>query len=85
VTGGSRSSGNLIEAKDLPVAMREAPRHSLSRYEQGERDAIVSALREARGNKARAADILGIGRTTLYRKMRSLKIDAEERMTAPGR
>ena len=35
--------------------------------------------------KARAADILGIGRTTLYRKMRTLKIDAGERMTAPGR
>ena len=75
----------LIEAKDLPDAMRETPRHSLSRYEQGERGAIVSALREAGGNKARAADILGIGRTTLYRKMRTLKIDADERMTAPGR
>jgi sigma-54 dependent transcriptional regulator, acetoin dehydrogenase operon transcriptional activator AcoR len=75
----------LIQTKDLPVSMRETPRSSLSRYEQGERDSIVSALREAEGNKARAADILGIGRTTLYRKMRSLKIDADERMTAPGR
>ena len=75
----------LIETKDLPVSMQEAPRYSLSRYEQGERGAIVSALREAGGNKARAADILGIGRTTLYRKMRTLKIDAAERMTAPGR
>ena len=75
----------LIQTKDLPVSMQEAPRYSLSRYEQGERDAIVSALREAGGNKARAADILGIGRTTLYRKMRTLKIDADERMTAPGR
>lgn len=75
----------LIEAKDLPDAMRETPRHSLSRYERGERDAIVSALREARGNKARAAEILGIGRTTLYRKMRTLKIDADEQMTAPNR
>jgi hypothetical protein len=75
----------LIETKDLPVSMQEAPRYSLSRYEQGERGAIVSALREAGGNKARAADILGIGRTTLYRKMRTLKIDAAERITAPGR
>ncbi len=65
--------------------MREVAARSLSRYEQGERGAIVSALREAGGNKARAADILGIGRTTLYRKMRTLKIDADERMTAPGR
>ncbi|MEO3761407.1 helix-turn-helix domain-containing protein [Mycobacterium sp. B14F4] len=75
----------LVQAKDLPMPMQQAPRHSLSRYEQGERDAIVSALQEAGGNKARAADILGIGRTTLYRKMRSLKIDADERMIAPGR
>lgn len=77
--------GGLLETKDLPAAMRQTPRFSLSRYEQGERDSIVSALREAGGNKARAADILGIGRTTLYRKMRTLKIDADERMTAPGR
>ena len=75
----------IVGTKDLPPAMQEAPRYSLSRYEQGERDAIVGALREAGGNKARAADILGIGRTTLYRKMRSLKIDADERMTAPGK
>ncbi len=77
--------GGLIQTKDLPASMQETPRHSLSRYEQGERDSIVSALREAGGNKARAADILGIGRTTLYRKMRTLKIGVDERMTAPGR
>ena len=77
--------GGLIQTKELPDSMRETPRYSLSRYEQGERDSIVSALQEAGGNKARAADILGIGRTTLYRKMRSLKINADERMTAPGR
>ena len=81
----NEARGGLIQTKDLPVAMRETPRSSLSRYEQGERNSIVSALREAEGNKARAADILGIGRTTLYRKMRTLKIDADERMTAPGR
>ena len=81
----NEARGGLIQTKDLPVAMQETSRSSLSRYEQGERNSIVSALREAEGNKARAADILGIGRTTLYRKMRTLKIDADERMTAPGR
>ncbi len=81
----NEARGGLIQTKDLPASMQETSRYSLSRYEQGERDSIVSALREAGGNKARAADILGIGRTTLYRKMRTLKIDADERMTAPGR
>lgn len=74
----------LIQTKDLPVPMRQTSWSSLSRYEQSERDTIVGALREADGNKSRAAEILGIGRTTLYRRMRALKIDDDERMMAPG-
>jgi hypothetical protein len=80
---GSAGSG-LIQTKDLPAPMRQTSWSSLSRYEQSERDAIVSALAEAEGNKSRAAEILGIGRTTMYRKMRALKIDDDERMIAPG-
>ncbi|WLP89105.1 helix-turn-helix domain-containing protein [Gordonia sp. NB41Y] len=75
--------GVLIQTRDLPHAMRQTNRSSLSRYEQAERDTIMSALDEAEGNKSRAADILGIGRTTLYRKMRALKIDDRERMITP--
>ncbi|QSE81439.1 sigma-54-dependent Fis family transcriptional regulator [Rhodococcus koreensis] len=74
----------LIQTKDLPAPMRQTALSSLSRYEQAERETIEGALREADGNKARAAKILGIGRTTLYRKMRALKINADERMIAPG-
>jgi len=37
---------------------------------------IVVALREARGNRSRAARTLGIGRRTLYSKMKKLGIDA---------
>lgn len=74
----------LIQTKDLPAPMRQTAWSSLSRYEQAERETIEGALREADGNKARAAKILGIGRTTLYRKMRALKINADERMIAPG-
>jgi transcriptional regulator of acetoin/glycerol metabolism len=80
---GSTGSA-LIQTKDLPAPMRQTSWASLSRYEQSERDAIVSALAEAEGNKSRAAEILGIGRTTMYRKMRALKIDDDERMIAPG-
>ncbi|WP_206011015.1 helix-turn-helix domain-containing protein [Rhodococcus pseudokoreensis] len=74
----------LIQTKDLPAHMRQTAWSSLSRYEQAERETIEGALREAGNNKARAAKILGIGRTTLYRKMRALKINADERMIAPG-
>ncbi|MFE5836388.1 helix-turn-helix domain-containing protein [Arthrobacter sp. NPDC056493] len=80
-----RAVGNgLIQTKDLPAPMRQTALSSLSRYEQSERDAIVAALAESDGNKSRAAEILGIGRTTMYRKMRALKIDDDERMIAPG-
>ena len=80
-----RSAGTgLIQTKDLPAPMRQTTLSSLSRYEQSERDTIVAALAEANGNKSRAAEILGIGRTTMYRKMRALKIDDDERMILPG-
>ena len=38
---------------------------------------IVVALREARGNRSRAARTLGIGRRTLYSKMKKLGINAD--------
>jgi transcriptional regulator of acetoin/glycerol metabolism len=45
--------------------------------QQVERAAIVSALAAAKGNRTRAAGIAGIGRATLYRKMRAYGIDLE--------
>lgn len=72
----------VVRTQDLPVELRGTIKPSLSRYEQSERDAIESALLEAGGNKSCAAEILGIGRTTLYRKMRTLKVDACKRSTS---
>ena len=48
---------------------------ALSGIELAECDAIVAALRRANGNRAAAARDLGIGRTTLYRKLRAYRID----------
>ncbi len=39
-----------------------------------ERAAIESALRETRGNRRRAAEMLGIGERTLYRKLREYQV-----------
>jgi DNA-binding NtrC family response regulator len=40
-----------------------------------EKQAIRNALVETRGEKAKAASLLGIGRTTLYRKMKQYRIE----------
>lgn len=42
----------------------------LGRLELQERDEIVKALREAGGNKSKAAELLGIDRKKLYRRLR---------------
>jgi len=46
----------------------------LGRLEVQERDEIVKALREAGGNKSKAADLLGIDRKKLYRRLRKYEL-----------
>ena len=41
-----------------------------------EREAIAAALREVRGNRRRAAEMLGIGERTLYRKIKEYGLEA---------
>ncbi len=74
-----RADGERIDAQHLPAEVRaateRAPQLTPDRYRAGsattdERDAIVTALEQAEGNRARAAELLGMGRTTLWRKMR---------------
>ena len=48
---------------------------SLAKLEQA---AVLEALRSARGNISQAARWLGVGRTTLYRKIRLYRINLEE-------
>ncbi|HEU4560364.1 MAG TPA: sigma-54 dependent transcriptional regulator [Longimicrobium sp.] len=44
--------------------------------EEMERQAIGAALKEARGNRRRAAEMLGIGERTLYRKLKEYQLEA---------
>jgi transcriptional regulator of acetoin/glycerol metabolism len=64
-----------------PVAAADLPQHirgtgsTLTLIEQVELQAIRQALEEAGGNRAKAAEILGISRATVYRKMKSYRLD----------
>jgi transcriptional regulator of acetoin/glycerol metabolism len=63
-----------IEAQDMPPFCQSIPRSSLRPVDEIERDAIVTALREAGGNRVAAAAALGLARSTLYRKIRQYGI-----------
>ncbi|MFE3001005.1 sigma-54-dependent Fis family transcriptional regulator [Nocardia sp. NPDC059246] len=65
-----------VSARDLPAnVVAAASRRKLVGLELVEATTIIAAMREAGGNKNRAADALGIARSTLYRKVRALGID----------
>jgi transcriptional regulator of acetoin/glycerol metabolism len=71
-----RSAGRDLAIKHLPPEYRTAPiRHRLTSMQRAEREALLNALDDSGGNKQVAAEMLGIARSTLYRKIRALGID----------
>lgn len=70
----ANARGSSVDVDHLPQAFRGgAARSSLSRLEEVELEEVRSALAEAGGNRSVAADILQIGRSTLYRRLDSYK------------
>lgn len=72
------SSGDAIEPSDLPPRLREANRvaalvsqasQQLLALRDVERAYVLEIVRRTDGNKSRAAEILGLDRKTLYRKL----------------
>ncbi len=53
--------GNIIVIQDTSHGLKKAPAKKLNE------ESVNSALKEAGGNKSKAAKILGVGRATLYR------------------
>jgi len=50
-----------------------------------EKDFIIAALDEAGGECQKAADLLGVQRTTLIQKRKTLRVDEERRSPPPER
>lgn len=71
------AEGHLVTPEDLSISESEAPDPipNLTMMEDLERNAIVQALKETGGNKLRAAKRLGIGRQTLYNKMKAYQLE----------
>ncbi|HTE47628.1 MAG TPA: sigma-54 dependent transcriptional regulator [Gemmatimonadaceae bacterium] len=70
------AGGGRIETHHLPDVVRGADRGTAGRYRAAgpiddERAAIKHAIERADGSFTRAAELLGMGRTTLWRKMRA--------------
>jgi two-component system response regulator HydG len=77
----SAGEGGRIEAQHLPDEIRETQdatlqgaRYKASAAPDDERAAIEAALAHTGGTLSRAAELLGMGRTTLWRKMRAYGI-----------
>ncbi len=78
-----RHTGKITVA-DLPDSCHATSRRVLTEWETIERDAIIRALREAAGDKIKAADRLGISRATIYRKIRTFGIVIDIEAEHPG-
>lgn len=69
-TAARHSAFSEVTLDDLPTVHRRLlARSPLSRLEEAELQQIREAIAEAGGNRLRAAAILQIGRSTLYRRM----------------
>jgi transcriptional regulator of acetoin/glycerol metabolism len=54
--------------------MLRTPTARISQLADLEREAIVAAVTQLNGDKLMAARLLGIGKTTLYRKLRQYEV-----------
>ncbi len=81
------AAGNRLEVADLPSYLQQirplsATAHAspspIRPIAEMEREAIFEALAHVKGDKLQAARLLGIGKTTLYRKLKEYAFSAAE-------
>jgi two-component system nitrogen regulation response regulator NtrX len=83
--------GARVTAPDLPPLGGEEPPASVARFssfrdasEAHQRDFIRASLAEAEGNVSRAAELMGMDRSHLYRRMKALGINVREERAGTG-
>lgn len=80
------SDGDYITLSDLPMNLQnyatghreEIGTKAIRNIEEGEKNLIEEALRQTNGNKAKAAEALGISTRTLYRKIEKFSLSQAE-------
>lgn len=82
--------GDIVEVEDFPLSVRNAsqladdpPRDTVLTLQAIQDRYVIEVLKRFNGNRSRAAEALGIGRTTLYRILERLGIQDE--LEAPSR
>ena len=81
------SSGNTIQLNDLPAEVTQTSEGKNlcfplgTKFADVEKELIAQTLAWQRGNKTKTADVLGIGRKTLHRKLEEYKIDCDGETT----
>jgi DNA-binding NtrC family response regulator len=79
------ADGNLIDVRDLPERLRQpiaqdiAGNEAFLSLEEVQRRHVLRVLDSVGGNKARAAEILGIGRATIYQLLSRMKPEENKR------
>ena len=79
------AKGKYIDKEDLPQMVRESGSGSKVTFDlpvtldEAEKRLILETISYAKGNKTKAAELLGIGRKTITRRMQDLRIDGEEK------
>lgn len=74
------ADGTELKPEHLPLELQQTSFDSLSSLDLAniERSHIQKVIHYTKGNKTKAAELLGIGLTTLYRKLEEYRIAAEE-------
>ncbi|MFH1035332.1 MAG: sigma-54 dependent transcriptional regulator [Pseudomonadota bacterium] len=75
------STGDMLEVGDLPDDLKEPslggalPEGNLPTLEEKERQYVLWVLAQTRGNRTKAAEILGVDRVSLWRKLKRYGLD----------